>query len=81
MEGLKEPVNTLIIKQNRYFEEVWGASDSLLTTEAVVEPFEYHITLVDKVKLLIEEFINKKYHLASAQISLSKVKAILDEAN
>lgn len=43
--------------------------------------FKYLDTLVEKVKLLSQEVIKKNKALVSAQAFLSKLEAILEEAN
>lgn len=49
--------------------------------EAAVESFEYPGTLVKKVKLISREVTKKNEALASSQISFSKVKVTVEEAN
>lgn len=53
----------------------------VLVMEAVVEPFQYHGTLVENVRLLSREVTKKNEVLVSSQTYFSTVEDALDEAN
>lgn len=46
-----------------------------------MEPFTYLKTLVEKVNMFSKEVTYKNWALVSAQVSLSRVEATLDESN
>lgn len=74
-----ERVDAFTIEWIWYLEEIWGASDSFLAMEVIVEPLEYLDTLVKNVKLYAWEVTKKNDSLDSSQMSLSKVEVVLKE--